>query len=343
MKTFTTPITLAHIAQILHCDISGDLLKTYSNVTELHDADQHSICFYENPKYLLDLKNTKAGLVILPKDIDITPAQDQLFIYSTQPYIDFFTLVTYWLQIDSQKAIHTISDKASIHPLAEIGANVGIAPFAVIHEKATIGENSRIGSHSVIGSNVKIGKNTTIYPHVTIYENCSIGDNCIVHAGAVIGADGFGFVLVGENQVKIPQVGTVSIEDDVEIGANSCIDRSTIGTTVVKRNTKIDNLVQIGHNCYVDEHSILCAQVGLAGNTYIGKTVYLAGQVGVSGHLSIEDHTVVGAQSGVAGSLTTGKYFGTPAGPAFEQKRIYIAQKELPAIVKYIKKLKKDA
>jgi len=343
MKTFKKHITLTEIAQILHCEVPNDTTKIYTNVAELLEANQSSICFCEDQKYFEQLKASKAGLVLLKKGTDLSPTTNQIFIYTDKPYIDFFTLVTYWLQMDKAITEAFIATTATIHPTVQMYKNVDVAPFATIYEDVTIGENTRIGAHSVIMAGVKIGKNTTIYPHVTIYENCTIGDNCIIHAGAVIGADGFGFVLMGENQVKIPQVGTVVIEDDVEIGANTCIDRSTIGTTLIKRNTKIDNLVQIGHNCYVDEHCILCAQVGLAGNSYIGKTVYLAGQVGVSGHLSIEDNTIVGAQAGVAGSLTTGKYLGSPATPAYEQKKIYIAQKDLPTLVKYIKKIKKDA
>jgi len=338
MKLFTKHLTLPDILHITHLTTTATPQSTYTNIAELHEATSTSVCFYENEKYLELFTQTHAGLVFVPQNTTATPNPNQIYIKSPTPYAHFMQLVTHWLQLDSQAQPHTISPQACMHPTASIAENVHISPFTVVEAQATIGENTSIGAHSVIMQGSHIGKNCLIYPHVTIYPNCTIGDNCIIHSGVVIGADGFGFTLIGENQVKIPQVGTVVIESDVEIGANTCIDRSTIGTTLIKKNTKIDNLVQIGHNCKVDEHSILCAQVGLAGNSDIGKTVYLAGQVGISGHLRIDDGTVVGAQSGVANSLSTGRYFGTPAGPAFEQKRIYIALKDLPSIVKWFKK-----
>jgi len=340
MKLFTKHLTLPDILKIVPCESVGTTQTSYTNIAELHEANPSSVCFYESEKYLEHFTQTHAGLVFVPQNTTATPQPNQVHIKTPTPYLHFMKLVAYWLQLDNQAQPHTISPQACVSPTATIAENVHIAPFAVIEAKATIGENTSIGAHSVIMQGSHIGKNCLIYPHITIYPNCTIGDNCIIHSGVVIGADGFGFTLIGENQVKIPQVGTVVIEDDVEIGANTCIDRSTIGTTLIKKNTKIDNLVQVGHNCKVDEHSILCAQVGLAGNSDIGKTVYLAGQVGISGHLRIDDSTVVGAQSGVANSLTTGRYFGTPAGPAFEQKRIFVALKDLPAIVKWFKKSK---
>jgi len=339
MKTFNKQLTLQDILAITRLTTTATSHQTYTNVAELSEATETSICFYENEKYLDSFTNTHAGLVFIPEtSTTATSHPNQIYLKTPTPYLDFMKLVTHWLQIETTTQQHTISAQASIDPTASIAENAHIAPFAVIEAQATIGENTVIQAHTVIMQGSHIGKNCLIYPHVTIYPNCKIGDNCIIHSGVVIGADGFGFTLIGENQVKIPQVGTVIIEDDVEIGANTCIDRSTIGTTLIKKNTKIDNLVQIGHNCKIDEHSILCAQVGLAGNSDIGKTVYLAGQVGVSGHLRIDDNTIVGAQSGVAGSLTSGRYFGSPASPAFEQKRIYIALKDLPAVVKWYKK-----
>jgi UDP-3-O-[3-hydroxymyristoyl] glucosamine N-acyltransferase len=251
-------------------------------------------------------------------------------------------LVSKWLELQEKERVFTISPKATIDPTAQIGENVHIGVNAVIEDNVCIGDGTYIGANCVICSGTRIGSFCKIYPNVTIYSDCIIGKKAIIHSGAVIGADGFGFIPINENQIKVPQVGNVVIEDDVEIGANTCIDRSTIGTTLIKTNTKIDNLVQVGHNCQIDEHSILCSQVGLAGSTHIGKSVYLAGQVGVAGHLKIDDNTMVGAQSGVPSSLPTGKYFGSPAISAFEQKKIVSVMKDLPSVVRYIKKMMKE-
>jgi UDP-3-O-[3-hydroxymyristoyl] glucosamine N-acyltransferase len=343
MKTFNIGLDIAIISQVVVGEMVGRCDRKYTNVAELAEATEYSICFYENEKYITDFQNSKAGLILVPKSIDITPATDQVFYKVEKPYLSFMTLVSYWLSIDGKAEKKSISPQASISPTARISDDVHISPFAVICDDVSIGEGSFIGAHCVIMSGAQIGKSCKIYPHVTIYSDCKVGDSCIVHAGAVIGADGFGFINHDGIQIKVPQIGNVIIGDDVEIGANTTIDRSTLGTTLIEKNTKIDNLVQIGHNCRVEAHSILCSQVGLAGHSHIGKWVYLAGQVGVSGHLKIEDHTLVGAQSGVANALPTGKYFGSPAISAYEQKKIYASLKDLPAVVRYVKKIiKKD-
>ena len=342
MKKFKNEIDISAVRQVVKGEMIGNTDAKYDNVSELSEASAYSVCFYENEKYLADFQNSHAGLVIIPEDLNITPKPNQIFIKTSKPYIAFMTLVTWWLATESSTSVKTVSDSADIHPTAKMGNDVHIAPYVVIEENVTIGNGCSIGANSVIMSGVSIGENTRIFPNVTIYADCHVGSKCILHAGVVIGADGFGFVLMDGNQIKIPQVGNVVVEDDVEICANTCIDRSTIGTTIIKRNTKIDNLVQIGHNCTIEEHAILCSQVGLAGNTHIGKTVYLAGQVGVAGHLKVEDNTMVGAQSGVANTLPSGKYFGSPAISAYEQKKIYASMKELPRIVREFKKMKSD-
>ena len=341
MKTFTTEISLETICRFIKGKVTGSTKACYTNVAELREANAISICFYENEKYRDAFEHSKAGLILVPETIEFEPKEDQVFLKVEKPYIAFMTIVSYWLAIENQAAEKTISPQASIHPSAKIGAHAHIAPFVVIEENVTIGDDCYIGANTTIMKDTSIGNGCKIYPNVTIYPECRIGSKVIIHAGAVIGADGFGYVKMDKTQVKIPQVGDVVIEDDVEIGANTTIDRSTVGTTLIKKNTKIDNLVQIGHNCRVDEHSILCAQVGLAGNSHIGKSVYLAGQVGVAGHLKIDDDTLIGAQSGVATSLTTGTFIGTPTLPAYEGKKVYATMKDLPSVVRYVKRLMK--
>jgi UDP-3-O-[3-hydroxymyristoyl] glucosamine N-acyltransferase len=343
LKVFRTELPLSKIREICAGEMLGAGVGSYTNVSELQTANEKSICFFENEKYRSAFSESNAGLILIPSELsDVSPKPHQTFIRVPKPYLFFMTLVSFWLSTDNLSNPSIISPTAIIDPTAQISDRVSIAPYAVISENVRLSEGVSIGAHCVILPNVSIGKYTRIYPHTTIYEDVSIGEKCIIHAGAVIGADGFGFLMENGYQHKIPQVGNVVIGDDVEIGANTCIDRSTIGTTHVKTNTKIDNLVQIGHNCHIAEHSILCSQVGLAGNSHIGKRVYLGGQVGVSGHLTIADDTMVGAQSGVANTLETGKYFGSPAISAFEQKKIYTALKDLPSVVKYIKKHKKN-
>jgi UDP-3-O-[3-hydroxymyristoyl] glucosamine N-acyltransferase len=343
LKTFKTELPLSKIVDICSGEVIGSDVGSYTNVAELHTADVNSICFFENEKYRTSFTNSNAGLILIPEKMsDVSPKPHQTFIRVSKPYLYFMTIVSFWLTTDNLVKPTVISPTAIVDPTARIGDRVSISPYAVISENVHIAEGVSIGAHSVIMPNVSIGRYTRIYPHTTIYEDVIIGEKCIIHAGAVIGADGFGFLLEAGYQHKIPQVGNVVIGDDVEIGANTCIDRSTIGTTYIKTNTKIDNLVQVGHNCHIEEHSILCSQVGLAGNSHIGKRVYLGGQVGVSGHLKIDDDTMVGAQSGVANSLKTGKYFGSPAISAFEQKRIITTLKDLPSVVRYIKKQMKN-
>ncbi|MCB5249903.1 MAG: UDP-3-O-(3-hydroxymyristoyl)glucosamine N-acyltransferase [Candidatus Cloacimonadales bacterium] len=341
MKYFKNELSLSKVADLLKIELPQEYKNiVFNNVSELGDANSKSICFYENSKYKQLAENSKAGLIFITKDSDLK--SKSILLPMDKPYYSFITLVTIWLQIDNKNMTPFISETAKIAESAKVGQNVTIGHNVVIENDVIVDDNTIIEANSVIKENVKIGKHCHLYPNVTIYQDCVINNQVIIHSGAVIGADGFGFALINNQQIKIPQVGNVLIEDNVEIGACSCVDRATIGTTIVKKGTKIDNLVQVGHNCKIDEHSILCAQVGLAGNSSIGKTVYLAGQVGVAGHLHIEDNTMVGAQSGVASSIKTGKYFGTPVLLAQQQLKIAACLKDLPEITKFFKKMMRE-
>ncbi|MCL1827462.1 MAG: UDP-3-O-(3-hydroxymyristoyl)glucosamine N-acyltransferase [Candidatus Cloacimonetes bacterium] len=355
MKTFKNEIDFQTIFKILNQLWKGQIVdqphlqsKSFNNVSELHEANIKSICFFENEKYLKDLISSQAGLVLCPMNFDSTSeifsqkSDSTVFIKVPKPYFAFMSIVTYALSMEDKKMQRTISPKATIHPTATIGTDVHIEDFVVIDEDTTIKDGAIISANTVIGKRCVVGSDSKLCPNVTVYDDCHIGNKVIIHAGAVIGADGFGYLEIEGFQIKIPQVGNVVIEDDVEIGANTCIDRATVGSTIIRANAKIDNLVQIAHNCSIDSHSILCSQVGLAGSTHIGKSVYLAGQVGVAGHLTIEDNSMVGAQSGVAAGLPSGKYFGTPAITAYEQKKITSSLKDLPAVVRFVKKQMKS-
>ena len=236
-----------------------------------------------------------------------------------------------------------IDSLASISPNAVIGENVYIGAFAVISDGTVIGDNSQIYPHTVIGEGVKIGNGCLLYPNVTIYQGCTLGNNVTIHAGSVIGADGFGFAPNAEGYDKIPQIGTVVIEDNVEIGANTCIDRSTMGKTIIRRGVKLDNLIQVAHNCEIGENTVMSAQVGMAGSTKIGAWCMVGGQAGFAGHIKIADKTFIGAQSGViANTKGNEQLIGSPT---MEPKQFFKSMavlKKLPEMYQELNKLKKE-
>lgn len=342
MKKFNFPLTPNKIASRFNCTTEFTNKVKLDNVAELDKANEHSVCIFENPKFMDALKKTKAGLIFVPKDFDKNLKPNTNLLLIDKPYIHFMMLVQTWLNLDLPKVKRNIDDSAKIARSAFLGKNILIKSNCVIGNNVNIGNDTIIESNCVIKDDVKIGKNCYIHPNTTIYEDCVLKNNIILHAGCVIGADGFGYLFHNGIHNKVPQVGNVIIEDDVEIGANSAVDRATLGSTIIGKGTKIDNLVQVGHNCKIDENSVLCAQTGLAGSTIIGKTVYLAGQVGVAGHLKIDDGAMIGAQSGVTNDVPKGaKLFGSPAIDAGLQKRIMVSEKYLPEIVKEYRKRQK--
>ncbi len=343
MKKFNFPLTPKKIASKLDCTTNFTKKVKLDNVAELHEANEHSVCFFENPKFMNALRETKAGLIFVPKDFNKSLKPNANLLLIDKPYIHFMMLVRTWLNLDNPKMKKSrIDNSAKIASSAFLGKNIVLGSNCVIGENVNIGDDTIIESNCVLQDDVRIGKNCHIFPNTTIYEDCVLKNNIIIHAGCVIGADGFGYIFHNGIHNKVPQVGNVIIEDNVEIGANSAIDRATLGSTIIGKGTKIDNLVQVGHNCKIDENSILCAQTGLAGSTEIGKTVYLAGQVGVAGHLKIDDEAMIGAQSGVTNDVPKGaKLFGSPAIEARLQKRIMVSEKYLPEIVKEYRKRQK--
>jgi len=343
MKIFKTPLSAESIAARVKGKAKIIRNCPLHNVAELIEAQADSVCFFENPKYTKQLQDCSAGLIFVPTDFSEAVKPDANLIFVEHPYINFMMLVQTWLQLDAPAPAGKIAASATISPTAKIGKNVLIGENCVIGDQVEIGDETVISANCVIAENVSIGSKCHLFPNVTVYADCRIGNRVILHSGCVIGADGFGYLLYAGKQNKIPQVGNVIIEDEVEIGANSAIDRATLGSTIIGRGTKIDNLVQVGHNCIIGENSILCSQVGLAGSTEIGNLVYLAGQVGVAGHLKIEDGAMVGAQSGVSSSVPAQtKVFGTPAIEAGIKKRIIASEKNIPELVRYYKKNLKD-
>jgi UDP-3-O-[3-hydroxymyristoyl] glucosamine N-acyltransferase len=273
--------------------------RVVRGVATLQDATSDHISFLGNPIYAPQLQTTKAGLVLVPNDID---GGDARFIRVSKPHAALAKVLTRWFDTP--------------------GLPSGISPLASISPTAIIGSNVTIGAFVSIGDEVTIGDGTTIYPNVSIYHRCKIGRRCILHSGVVIGADGFGFATEDGRHHKIPQIGIVRIEDDVEIGANSAVDRAALGETVIGEGTKIDNLVQIGHNVRIGKHCLLVSQVGIAGSTELGDYVVAAGQSGISGHLKIGSGAQIGAAAVVLHDVPDGaKVVGNPAIPFREYAR----------------------
>lgn len=322
---------LKEIAEILKGELYGDGDIEIVGVSDIANAGKGQICYVLAP-----LKKNfccKASALIVNKPIDLSIPQ----IVVKNPKYAFATLLT--LFYPKRHPFSGISKRAEIAEDVVLGEGVSVGAFAVICSGVKIGANSVLYPNVFVGSNVKIGKDCIIYNNVSIMENSIIGDRVIIHPGAVIGADGFGYVSEAGAHKKIPQVGNVQIGDDVEIGANTTIDRATIGTTKVGRGAKIDNLVQIGHNVTIGDNTIIIAQVGIGGSSAIGESVILAGQAGVSDHTTIEAGSVIGAQSGVTGRLSKNVYIGTPARPYRQVARAYEILHILPELKERIERL----
>ena len=289
------------IASLIQGQVVGDQNRKVTKFSKIEEADSESICFFANEKYAMYLENTKAAIILVREDFDLTYPHETTLIKCKNPYEAAAKLLEFYQTKINQQGIETL---AFVHPNSKLESNVYVAGFAYISEGATIGENSKLFPHVYIGKNVKIGKNVIIYSGVKIYEECIIGDNCMLHSGAVIGSDGFGFAPTADGSYsKIPQIGNVILEENVEVGANTVIDRATMGSTKVMAGTKLDNLIQIAHNVVIGKNTVIAAQTGISGSTKIGNQVMIGGQVGIVGHITIGDKSKINAQSGVSKSL----------------------------------------
>lgn len=324
-----------HLNGTLHGPGDVEILRP----AKIEEAGKGDITFISNPRYKHFLKTTKASAVI----IDATAGNTEIpHIKVENAYMGFLLLLKLF---EPQKGLDFsgISTLAEIDDSATVAEGTDIGPFVYVASQAKIGKNCKIYPGVVILNNVAIGDNCIIYPHVSIREDCIIGNNVILQDSAVIGGDGFGFAPVGGRYEKIPQIGNVIIEDDVEIGANTTIDRATVGSTVIKKGAKLDNLIQVAHNCVVGEHTVIAAQTGIAGSTEVGNSVTMGGQVGVTGHIKIEDGAIIAAQSGVSKNVKPKEVlFGTPAYPISERKKIEVSIKHLPDTMKRIKQLESE-
>ncbi len=326
--------TLKHLSGIVGGRIIGDPDLVITGVSGIREAKEGDITFIANPKYLPELKTTRASAIITSKEIesDIT----QLLV--DHPYYVFARIMNHlYRKVPSPKGV---SSNAFICEGVRLGKDISIYPFVYIGEDAEIGDNTIIYPGCYIGERAKIGGQTMIYPNVTIREDVSIGKSVIIHSGSVIGSDGFGYATHEGRHYKILQIGTVMIEDDVEIGANVTVDRAAMGKTIIKRGTKIDNLVQVAHNVVIGEDCLLAAQAGIAGSAELGDHVTLAGQVGVVGHIKIGDNVMVGAQSGISKGIKPDQIVsGSPAIPHKEWLKAQSAFPGLPEMRRRIREL----
>jgi UDP-3-O-[3-hydroxymyristoyl] glucosamine N-acyltransferase len=342
-------MTIREIAEWLGGDIEGGTLEgkpAIDRVAKIEEATPGSLTFLANPKYEKHLGTTNATAVLVSRKLDLKKIEGRaslIFIRVDDPYIAFLHMLKR-LTPSMDPFTPGIHETAVISSSATIGKNVSVGAYAVIGDTATVGSNTKIGEGCVIGKQAQIGSECTLYPNVVVYHQCKLGNRVILHSGAVIGSDGFGFAPKPDGSYeKIPQLGAVVIEDDVEIGSNTTIDRAVMGDTRIQRGVKIDNLVQIAHNVVVGEDTVIAAQTGISGSTKIGKHCMIGGQVGISGHIEIADNTIIMAQSGIHDNIKEpGKsYFGYPADEARKAQRAYIAMKMLPDMLREFTALKK--
>ena len=336
--------TAQQIASFVGGEVEGNPNASVTTFAKIEEGVPGALSFLANPQYEQYIYNTKSSVVLVNKDFQLKSAVETTLVRVDNAYESVAKLLTLYESMKQKKT--GVSDKAYISPTAKIGEDCYVAPFAYIGDNVVVGNGTTVHPNAVICDNASVGEDCIIYPNVTIYHDCKIGNRVILHAGAVIGADGFGFAPTANGYDKIPQIGIVTIEDDVEIGANTCVDRSTMGTTIIRKGVKLDNLVQIAHNVDVGSHTVMSAQVGVAGSCKIGEWWMLGGQGGVAGHITVGDRTYAGAQSGIPGGRMIKNGNCTVMGyPAIEQKnfaRSAAVYKNLPELAAQINELKRE-
>ncbi len=330
--------TLKEIAALINGEVVGDDSVVITGVSGIKEARPGDITFLANPKYIPFIETTQASAIITSRDIKDA---SKPIIRLADPSLGFEKVVLFFSKVE-------VKHPKGIHPTvilgkgACLGKNAAIGPYVIIEDNVLVGDNTIIYGGCYIGHSAQIGSDTLIYANVTIRESVTIGNRVVVHSGTVIGSDGFGFASINGKHLRIPQIGTVVIEDDVDIGSNVTIDRARFNKTIIGKGTKIDNLVQIAHNVVIGENSIIVAQVGISGSTNIGKGVTLAGQSGVAGHLTVGDGVIVAARAGVIKSVPANTIVsGFPAKPHETAKRVNACVQNLPKLYENVKSLKK--
>ena len=335
-------LTAARLREILGTgEIVGDPYRLVTGVSPPEEAAEGDLTFVFSKKWLRSLSQVKASVVVLPYTEGLTPSSSTTYIMVERIEEAMIRLLSLFIPtVVTQR--ESVSPMAFVSPLATLEEGARVYPFAFVDDGAHIGKGAVIMSHVFIGKDAKIGEGVLIYPGAVVYPGVVIEKDSIIHAGAVLGADGFGYVEFQGQRTKIPQVGKVRIEEKVEIGANTCIDRATMGTTVVGEGTKLDNLVQIGHNVKIGKHCAFAAQVGISGSVRIGDRVLMGGQAGVADHAFIGSDSMIGAKSGIAGRVPKGSIvMGSPALPHRVFKRVQGALTKLPEMVKRVRALEK--
>lgn len=331
--------TAAQIAEVLEGIVIGDKNIEVNNLSKIEEGEAQTLSFLSNPKYTKYIYTTQASIVVVDEKFKAEKEVPCTLIKVKDAYVAFSQLLELYSQ--SKEVKRGISPAAHIAKSAKIGENVYIGEFAVISENASIADDVKIYAHSFIGENTKVGKSTTLYSGARIYNDCIIGAFCTFHSGVIIGGDGFGFAPQdGKNYKKLPQIGNVIIEDHVEIGSNSTIDRATLGSTIIREGVKLDNLIQVAHNVEIGKHTVIAAQTGISGTTTIGEYCMIGGQVGIAGHIKIGNKVMIAAQSGIGKNIPVGKIIqGSPAFDIMPYTKSYVHFRGLPAIVKRIDNL----
>ena len=334
--------TVAQIAKILGGEIEGNPNAIVNTLSKIEEGKKKSLTFLANPAYTEFIYSTQATAAIVSKSFVAEKPISATLIRVDNPYESFALLLETYNQIKNNKT--GIEQPSFIAADAHLGKDIYVGAFAYIGSNVKIGNNVKIYPQVFIGDNTTIGENTVIFAGVKIYSDCVIGNNCTFHSGVVIGGDGFGFAPNSENNYKkVPQIGNVIIEDHVEVGANTTVDRATLGATIVKKGAKIDNLIQIAHNVEIGENTVIAAQTGIAGSTKIGSNCMIGGQVGIVGHLTIAKGTKIAAQSGVGQSITKENEIvqGSPAFGIGDYKRSYVMFRKLPEMQAKLQEIEK--
>ena len=334
--------TAQDIAEFLNGEVDGDGSISVNNVSRIEEGKSGTLSFLANPKYEHYIYSTQSSIVLVNKDFKAEKEITATLIRVDDAYQSLAKLLEMYEQSKPQKI--GIEEPSYVSKTAQLGEKIYVGAFAYIGSNVKIGNNVKIYPHSYVGDNVVIGDNTVLNSGVKIYENCKIGAECIFHSGVVIGGDGFGFASSSANDYKkVPQVGNVIIEDHVEIGANTCVDRATMGSTIIRKGVKLDNLIQVAHNVEIDENTVIASQTGIAGSTKLGKNCMIGGQVGFIGHITIADEVKIAAQSGIGRSIKK-KGEVLQGSPAFEfgpYQKSYVLFKNLPKMREQILDLEK--
>lgn len=334
--------TAKQIAELLNGTVEGNENAAVQTFAKIEEGMPGAISFLANPHYEHYIYDTQSSIVLVNRDLHLERPTAATLIRVDNAYEAVARLLKVYEQATARRTgIHPL---ACIASTATVGEDCYVGPFAYIGEHAVVGRGTQVYAHAVIEERATVGEDCLIYPGVSIYHDCVVGHRVVLHSGCVVGADGFGFAPAADGYEKIPQIGVVTIEDDVEIGANACVDRSTMGSTYVRRGVKLDNLVQVAHNCDVGAHTVMSAQVGVAGSTKIGEWCMFGGQVGIAGHAVIGDRVHSGAQAGIAGSLRKG-HVTVQGSPAIEHKnfaRSSVVFKHLPEMYAELGRMKRE-